>query len=437
MSVMTTPETVLHPARSGPRPITAEDLWAFPRVGAPALSPDGKRFAVAVTTYDMEKNESRSRIWVAPTSGGEPVAFTSADVSSSEPAFSPDGRFLAFIRKAAASAAAAGKPAPAGAGKPQLWVLPLDGGEPRCLTNLPLGCFDPKWLPDGSGLIVAGHLIKGHLSVEATQKEIERRDADPVKAHITEDRVYRFWDTWLTTGEVPHLFRVDAQSGAARDLTPDSTVWFEFMDPSGQYDLSPDGKEIVLSGIALEEPQGWLLGSLYVVPVAGGSTKKLTGDGKVSDQLPRYSPDGKRIVYGRQHDPLFYADRQRVMEFDRATGQHRDIAPEWTLSPAHWTFGADGTLYLEAEDNARTAIFAQSSPGTTPKRIVHDGTISGVRAGRDRVWFSKQSMVSPPEIFTAALDGSSVTRVTRFTEPVANGCAWSEVREMTFEGSYG
>lgn len=435
MSVMTTPEAVLHPARKGARTITAEDLWALPRVGAPVPSPDGRRVAVAVTTYDMEKNEGRSRIWIVPATGaGDPVAFTTADVSSSEPAFSPDGKLLAFIRK---SAAAPNGKTVMGAGKPQLWVMPLEGGEPRCLTSLPLGCFDPKWLPDGSGLIVAGQLLKGHLTTEATQKEIERRDADPVKAHVTEDRVYRYWDTWLTTGEVPHLFHVDARTGAARDLTPDSTVWFEFMEPSGQYDLSPDGKECVLSGITLEEPKGYLLSSLWTVPVAGGAPKKITGgDGQLSDLAPRYSPDGKRIVYGRQHDPLFYADRVRVMEFDRATGKHRDLAPDWSLSPSHWSFGPDGTLYLEAEDHARTALFGLKDAGT-PKRLIHDGTISGVRAAKDRLFFQKQSMSNPAEIFSAAFDGANVARVTRFTEPVVSGVTWSEVREMTLEGAYG
>ena len=53
-----------------------------------------------------------------------------------------------------------------------------------------------------------------------------------------EDRVYRFWDQWLTTGEVPHLFLIDVATHAVRDLTPESTVWFDWMDPSGKYDLN-------------------------------------------------------------------------------------------------------------------------------------------------------------------------------------------------------
>ncbi len=437
MSVMTTPETVLHAARKGPRPMTAEDLWKLPRVGAPIPSPDGTRFAVAVTTYDLEKNESRSRIWLVPADGGEPLAFTGADVSSSEPAFSPDGRWLAFVRKSAAPAADAKAKAAPGAGKPQLWVMPLAGGEARCLTSLPLGAFDPAWLPDGSGIVVAGQLVKGHLSPEATAKEIERREADPVKAHVTEDRVYRYWDRWLTTGEVVHLFVVDPESGAVRDLTPESTLWFDFMDPSGQYDVSPDGKEVVFAGLRMEEKTDYLRSGLWTVPVAGGPTTCLTPDHPADDLWPRYRPDGRAIVYGMQHDPLFYADRVRLMEFDRASRQHREMVPEWKLSPVHWGFGEDGTLFLEAEDNARVALFALRGPGT-PRRIVYEGTIAAVHAARGgRLLFTLQNLAAPPEVHGCAADGSGLARVTRFTEPVASGYATGEVREMTFEGAYG
>ena len=92
--------------------------------------------------------------------------------------------------------------------------MPLDGGEAQKLTDLPLGAFDPTWLPDGSGIVFVTHLIRGHWTVEATRAEIERREKDPVKAHVTEERIYRYWDTWLTTGEVPHLFLYDLASGA-------------------------------------------------------------------------------------------------------------------------------------------------------------------------------------------------------------------------------
>jgi dipeptidyl aminopeptidase/acylaminoacyl peptidase len=422
MTVTISPTTTLYPARKGPRPMTAEDLWTIPRVGSPAPAPDGSACAVSVTTYDLEKNEGRGRIWLVPLRG-EPRPLTAPEFSSTEPVFSPDGRSLAFVRKV-------------DKGKAQLFVMPTDGGEPRKLTSLPLGVFDPRWLPDGSGIVFASMLVKGHLTPEATAVEVERREKDPVKAHITEDRLYRYWDSWLTTGEVPHLFLFDVASEKLRDLTPESTLWFDWMEPSGQYDLSPDGKEIALAGIAPDGPRGRPRSAIYTVPVAGGPMLCLTPDHPADDLRPRYSPDGKFIAYGMQHDPDFYADRVRIMGHDRAAKTHTAWIPEWNLSPAHWSFGPEGTLYLEAEDCARISIFAWR-PGTEPRAVVRGGSVAGNAAAGGRLFFTLQSLVQPAELHACATDGKGLERISRFTEPATSRFGTGEVREIQFEGSYG
>ena len=57
--------------------------------------------------------------------------------------------------------------------------------------------------------------------------------------------------------------------------------------------------------------------ALFTVPIAGGAPTCLTADNPGDDMRPRYSPDGAAIVYGMQHDPDFYADRVRLMRYDR------------------------------------------------------------------------------------------------------------------------
>jgi dipeptidyl aminopeptidase/acylaminoacyl peptidase len=425
MSVMTIPSTTLYPAKQGERSLAAEDLWAVPRVGSPVPSPDGALLAVSVTTYDLEKNAGKGRIWLVPARGGEPRALTSAETSSAEPAFSPDGRRLAFVRKA-------------DGGKAQLHVMPLDGGEAQKLTDLPLGAFDPTWLPDGSGIVFGTTLIKGHLTPEATKAELERREKDPVKAHVTEDRVYRFWDTWLTTGEVPHLFVYDLASGALRDLMPESTTWFDWMDPSGQYDVSPDGKEIAYAGILFDEARSLMRTAIFTVPVAGGKPTALTPDHPADDSRPRYTPDGKSIVYGMQHDPFFYADRVRLMRYDRASNAHAALLDDWDLSPVHWEFAADGTLFLEAEENGRVCGFALGTGVRAPRRVVAGGSIAGLRpVAGGRLVFTLQHLSLPPEVHAAPAAGGAAERLTRFTEPALARVSLGEVRETTFEGAFG
>ena len=430
MSVMTIPSTTLYPAREGERPLTAEDIWAVPRVGSPVPSPDGKVVAVTVTTYDLEKNVGRGRIWLVPTTGAKGAGadvrpLTSPEFSSSEPAFSSDGRRLAFTRKVDGA-------------KPQLFVMPLDGGEAQKLTDLPLGVFDPNWLPDGTGLVFGTYLLKGHLTPESTKIELERREKDPVKAQVTEDRVYRYWDTWLTTGEVPHLFLYDLASASLRDLTPESTAWFDWMDPSGQYDLSPDGKELVYAGVIVDEARSLLRTVLFTAPVAGGKSTVLTMDHPADDHRPRYTPDGKAIVYGMQHDPFFYADRVRLMRYDRASRAHAPLLDGWDLSPMHWELAADGTLVFEAEENGRINGFALGAADTAPRRVVSGGSLAGLTPTADhRLCFTLQHLSLPPEVHVASLSGGTPERLTHFTDAALERVALGEVREMQFEGAYG
>ncbi len=422
MTVLTQNFIQLHSARPGPRPMTAEDLWRIPRVGAPVFSPEGDALAVPVTTYDLEKNEGRTRLWLVPVAGGEPRALTSDELSASAPVFSPDGRALAFTRKA-------------DAGKAQLFVLPLEGGEARKLTDLPLGVFDPMWLPDGSGLVFGAMLLKGHFTPEATKAELERREKDPLKAHATEERFYRYWDQWLTTGEVPHLFVVSLEDGAIRDLTPESSVWFDWMDLSGHYDLSPDGKEIAYAGISFDARRSLIVSAIYTRAVAGGPARCLTPDPPADHLRPRYSPDGTTIVWGRTLDPEFYADRVRLQRHDRSSGATREWLADWALSPMQWEWTRRGSLVIEAEERARVKLFHWSGAGA-PAAVTHDGVASGLSVHGGRVACTLQTLVAPAEAHVVDLERGETRRVTSFTDAATSAFATGEVREVTFAGAH-
>ena len=90
---------VLHEARTGSKPLTAEVLWSIPRVGAPVPSPDGTWLAVPVTEFSIEKNKGATRLWRVPTDGDTPRPLTAESRTVGDPTFSPDGSQLAFVAK--------------------------------------------------------------------------------------------------------------------------------------------------------------------------------------------------------------------------------------------------------------------------------------------------------------------------------------------------
>jgi len=327
--------------------------------------------------------------------------------------------------------------------RPQIHVMPLDGGEPERLTDMPLGVFDPRWLPDGRRIVFGAMLLEEAPSPEGTKELLEKRAKDPVKAHVTESRLYRYWDRWLTGGEVPHLFLLDLATRALTDLTPAGTGWFDFMEPSGQYDVAPDGSEIAFVANSSRPPHHLLRWALFTVPVGGGAIRCLTPEGvpqgcAADMHRPRYAPDRRSIVYGAQKDPYFYADRVRLMRYNREAGTHTPIAEGWDRSPSAWEFAPDGTLILECEDEGRVSLFSVAPGGGTPRVIVQGGSAAALATGPGgRVTFTLQTITEPAEACSCLPDGSDFRRHTAFNAPLLSEIAWGEVRTMEFEGAGG
>jgi Tol biopolymer transport system component len=368
--------------------MTAEDLWRMSRVGSPAPAPDGSFLIVPVTTYNMDENRGRSRLWRVPVNG-EPRPLTGEEASSTEPALSPDGKRLLYGRCQ-------------GDEKPQIHLLSLEGGEPERLTEMPLGAMDPRWFPDGKRIAFISFLYADAPTPSGTKELMERRAKDPVKAHVTSDRIYRFWDRWLTGGEHPHLFVLGLATRTLTDLTPEGAGWFDFMDPTGHYDIAPDGSEIAFSANASRPPHYLLRWAVFTVPTSGsGPVRCLTPEGQpenVSDALrPRYSPDGRSIVYGAQRDPFFYADKVRLVRYDRALGTHTTLTEAWDRSAGTWEF------WLTARSRSMRKIEGRFSLPSSGRRVHaapprDQGNPQGSRSANGRLYVTIQTLSAPAEV---------------------------------------
>src|SRR5687767_16007061 len=123
-------------------PMTAEDLYTFRFLSDAQLSPDGARVAFAVRTVAPERDGYRSAIWLVPFDGSvEATRLTAGPGQDTLPRWSPDARTLAFVSDRAAPDKTDAKKR-----KPKnVFVLSLDGGEPRQLTSFDDDCGDIAW----------------------------------------------------------------------------------------------------------------------------------------------------------------------------------------------------------------------------------------------------------------------------------------------------
>ena len=437
-------------------PITVDDIWALPRVGSPVPSVDGSFAIVPVRTFSMETNEGTTRLWRVPADGGEPRALTTAEASSGQPSLSPDGKRLAFVRKPGGPKGdGKSKPGPRFPDVPQLYVMPVDGGEPERLSDLPLGAADPRWFSDGKRLGFLAVLFKDGPTVEKTAELAKTREEDPVKAVVTEDRVYRYWDRWLTDGKIHHIFAIDVDTRAMSDLTPASTRWLPLDEVADNFRISPDGREVAYSAVRSDPPHDPILYGVFTAPIP----ETLGGDGSPSAPAPKcitadhtghayrpvYSPDGRWLLYGLQKEVDFYADRTRLVALDRESGKHTILTESWDRSAAGWDFSADSkTAFLVAEVEARTAFFALdlaaalAAPATAkPRELVRGGTFTHPQRGGSRLFTTRESLREPPEVYTCAHDGSGLERLTRFTAPIMETLELGSVQEILFEGAEG
>ena len=116
-----------------------DDLWAVQRVGTPVLSSDGSRAACAVTAYEGDEMKANADLFLVDVASGASRRLTTNKASDTSPAWSPDGKRLAFVSKRDGDKAAR-----------ICTSCPLDGGEPERLTDMPLSVSNPKWFPDGT-----------------------------------------------------------------------------------------------------------------------------------------------------------------------------------------------------------------------------------------------------------------------------------------------
>src|SRR5205085_4093984 len=161
------------------RNITEKDLWDFVWIGDPQVSPDGSRVAFVRVTVNEKKEGYSTSIWSVPTAAGEePHQLTKGDHDST-PRWSPDGKFLLFVRATEKD----GKPEP-----PQLSLLPMGGGDSFAFTDLPKGASNPVWSPDGKTIAFTSDTNPDDLVKQEKKKAKESAAKASASAETTADK---------------------------------------------------------------------------------------------------------------------------------------------------------------------------------------------------------------------------------------------------------
>lgn len=308
---------------AGTDPIVTTDLLRMRWVTAIDVAKDGQRVVYSVrsiatmpsdpapvspdsTNQNSEpiyKYQSHLFLLELSAVNAVPRQLTFGERSDSAPTLSPDGKRIAFVRESAIKQAQpqSGRPVRESESNAQVWVMSIDGGEARQVTNFKTGCSNPVWSPDGSRLLVSSSLKLN--DIEGTPPWPSERPKRQWK-----DAAAREADTPRPDGSREQIRAWLERNGAT--LNPNVINRLEFQD------------ETELQGTMRFTHLFMIDPDAATLPLELGAARRVT-NGFYDHREPAFTPDGKSIVYTSK----------------KPVEQH----PDRVLATTLWRINADGS----------------------------------------------------------------------------------------------
>lgn len=415
-------------AAQNKRAITVNDLWAMKRIGSFDVNSKMNLIAFDFTSYNMEVNKGNSDIYLMNIDGTELRPFKNSEVNESNPVFTPDGKKITFEKEG------------------QIWISDLDGSNERKLTDLYTGASGIKFSNDGNKFLFTSEVYPECITQECNEDKDKAVESNPVIAKIFDELMYRHWNAWRGDKR-SHLFLMELEKNKFHDLTlgSHSDVPPIALGGNSDYSISPDGKEVVFT-TNLDKNLAWSTNNdIFIVDLEDVKEKFETPKTKISQSLgndnqPIYSPDGKLIAFISMERAGFEADQKQLFIYDREKKTYSNLTDNYDLSVNEVVWSKDSkSIFFTAEKEVNVSVFKISIETKKLSTIIKDNYNSSLKISDDgqKLFFKRQKSTLPYEIFSANIDGTEVTQISKINQDLLASLEMNEIETFWSEGAEG
>ncbi len=363
---------------------TPEQCMKLKNISAVVPSPDGSKVLYTVREAVMtdDRSEYMNQVWVCNSDGSNHVQLTKGDKNSSNPRWSPDGKWIAFTSSRD--------------GKNNLYLMSTLGGEAEKITDVKSGVGIYDWSRDGN-------MIAFLMADVATDKEEKNKKSKNdwyfLDEEVKQNRLYVLW--------------LNEKDSAGKKKQ--KQVVKENYNINA-FDWSADGKSIAYSHGKTPEVNDNVYSDISLVTIESGNIKKIAFTG-AGESNPSFSPDGKLIAYYSSTDPVDWAGARHAKVYSIADGKSWRLkaTPDENGGIAGWT--ADGRNIIWSEANKTlNSVYLLSADGNsiTEWNKNSKDLIGGVTLNNSGsfVGFTLQNPSQFPEAYISRVDNFSPVKIT-------------------------
>lgn len=369
---------------------TPEKCLKLKNISSNIVSPDGSKVLYAVREAIMtdDRSEYINNIWVCNSDGSNHLQLTKGDKNSSNPSWSPDGKWISFTSSRD--------------GKNNLYLLSLAGGEAEKITDVKSGVGIYKW--SNNGQMIAFTMADATSDKEEKDKK-SKNDWYYMDAEIKQNRLYVVWlHEKDSSGK-----RIQKQI-TKENYSVNSLSW------------SSDDQQIVFSHGKSPKANEGQNQDISIADIKK-ETVKLLMSTAANEANPVVSPDGSSFAYEFSPAPVDWPGAKYVVVYHMGDGKSKQLRSTPNESPEilGWSVDSKNVIILEA-NKTLNSIYALTIDGSNMDEWNKNEklflTAATINAGNTVISFQLQSTNIFPQVYVSSIGNYNPKKLTAINTDV-------------------